>query len=169
MVIPLYPMTNPRMGWLVTNIQWVQEVGPAKYNPTITAATATHTRKQMEEEWDEERAFWYIRKGFLCGVTMNMCNSLDEAYYSQLKHITTAYRNTTPIQGRASTKIIQLPDGTRTAVNTISELPFDIREPANEIQNIPTITKNSLLSIPKTAEAGYITVLDDEEVSIYDA
>jgi hypothetical protein len=79
-------------------IQWVQEVEPAKYDPAITAATATHTRKQMEEEWEEEHASWYIQKGFLCGVTMNMRNALDEAYYSQLNHITTAYRNTTPIQ-----------------------------------------------------------------------
>jgi hypothetical protein len=38
------------------------------------------------------------QKGFLCGVMMNMCDALNEAYYSQLKHITTAYRNMTPIQ-----------------------------------------------------------------------
>ena len=29
---------------------------------------------------------------------MNMRDALDEQYYSQLKHINTAYRNTTPIQ-----------------------------------------------------------------------
>jgi hypothetical protein len=29
---------------------------------------------------------------------MNMHDALDEAYYCQLKHITTAYRNMTPIQ-----------------------------------------------------------------------
>jgi hypothetical protein len=34
----------------LTGIQLVQEVEPAKYNPAIIAATATHTRKQMEEE-----------------------------------------------------------------------------------------------------------------------
>jgi hypothetical protein len=83
---------------LLTGLQWVQEAKPAKYNPAITAATVTHTRKQMEEEWDKERASWYIRKGFIRGVTMNMLNALDEAYYSQLKHITTAYCNMTPIQ-----------------------------------------------------------------------
>jgi hypothetical protein len=31
-------------------------------------------------------------------MMMNMRNALDEAYYSQLKQITTAYRNMTPIQ-----------------------------------------------------------------------
>jgi hypothetical protein len=30
---------------VLTGIQWVQEVEPAKYDPAITAATATHTRK----------------------------------------------------------------------------------------------------------------------------
>jgi hypothetical protein len=71
--------------------------------------------------------------------------------------------------GRASTKEFQLPDGTRTAARTISELPFEIRNPAKEIHNVPTIVENSLLSIPKMAEAGYITVFDDEQVNIYDA
>ncbi len=33
---------------------------------------------------------------------------------------------------------------------------------------MPSIAENSLLSIPKTADAGYITVFDDEEVNIYD-
>jgi hypothetical protein len=74
------------------------QVEPAKYDPAITAATVTHTRKQMEEEWVEELTSWYIRKRFLHGVTMNMRDALDKAYYSQLKHVTTAYRNMTPIQ-----------------------------------------------------------------------
>jgi hypothetical protein len=71
---------------------------PTAYDPAITAATATHTRKRMEEEWDKKRTLWFIQKGFLCGVTMNMRNALDEQYYSQLKNINTAYRNTTPVQ-----------------------------------------------------------------------
>ena len=51
----------------------------------------------MEEEWEEKHESWIIRKGFLRRVTMNMRNALDEQYYLQLKHINTAYRNTTPI------------------------------------------------------------------------
>ena len=52
----------------------------------------------MEEEWEEKQESWYIRKGFLRGVTMNMRDGLDEQYYSQLKHVNTTYHNTTPIQ-----------------------------------------------------------------------
>ncbi len=82
----------------LTNQTWVQEVEPESYNPAITDATVIHMQKQMEEEWEEKCESWYIRKGFLRGVTMNMQDALDEQYYSQLKHINTAYCNTTPIQ-----------------------------------------------------------------------
>jgi hypothetical protein len=61
-------------------------------------ATATHTRKCMEDEWEEKHKSWHIRKGFLRSVMMNMQNTPDKQYYSQLKNVNTAYRNTTPIQ-----------------------------------------------------------------------
>jgi hypothetical protein len=52
----------------------------------------------MEDKWEEKLKSWYIRREFLCGVMMNIHNVLDKQYYSQLKHINTAYRNSTPIQ-----------------------------------------------------------------------
>ena len=82
----------------LTNLNWAQETEPASYDPAIQETTATHTRKRMEEEWEEKRTSWFIRKGFLHGVTMNMRDALDEQYYSQLKHINTAYCNSTLIQ-----------------------------------------------------------------------
>ena len=51
----------------------------------------------------------------------------------------------------------------------MSELAHDVRQPAKEVHIVPSIKTHSLLSIPKFAEAGYITVFDDEEVNIYDA
>jgi hypothetical protein len=80
------------------NLIWIQEVEPQQYDPAITNATVTHTRECMEDKWEEKRKSWYIRKWFLHGVTMNMHNVLDKQYYSQLKNIKTAFRNTTPIQ-----------------------------------------------------------------------
>jgi hypothetical protein len=71
---------------------------PASYDPNITDATPTHTRKQMEEEWELVRTLWFIRKGFLRGVVDNLHDALDEKYYSQLRHRLTAYRNITPYQ-----------------------------------------------------------------------
>ena len=51
----------------------------------------------------------------------------------------------------------------------MSELAHDIRQPAKEVHIVPSIKTHSLLSTAKFAEAGYITVFDDEEVNIYDA
>jgi hypothetical protein len=79
-------------------VVWIQEVELPRYNPAITNTTPTHTRKCMEDEWEEKCKLWYIQKGFLRGVTMNMRDTLDEQYYSQLKNINTAYHNTTLIQ-----------------------------------------------------------------------
>ena len=71
--------------------------------------------------------------------------------------------------GCISNKIFQLPDGMRTAAATVSKLTHNIRQPAKDVHIIPSIESNSLLSTAKFAEAGYITVFDNEEVNIYDA
>ncbi len=71
---------------------------PASYDPAVTDATPTHTRKRREEEWELLRTAWFIRKGFLRGVVDNLRDALDEQYYSQLRHRLTAYRNITPFQ-----------------------------------------------------------------------
>jgi hypothetical protein len=52
----------------------------------------------MEQEWQRTRKTWAIRKGFLRSVAANMRDALDKNWYSQLKHIHTAYHNMTPIQ-----------------------------------------------------------------------
>jgi hypothetical protein len=49
-----------------------------RYDPAITNPTPNHTRKCMEEEWEEKGESWYIQKGFLHGVTMNMRDALDK-------------------------------------------------------------------------------------------
>jgi hypothetical protein len=82
----------------LTNLIWIQELEPQRYYPAITNATATNIRKRMQDKWEEKHESWYICKGFLCGVMMKLRNALDEQYFSQLKHVNTAYCNTTPIQ-----------------------------------------------------------------------
>jgi hypothetical protein len=49
----------------LTNLNWAQETEPASSDPAIQETTATHTRKRMEEEWEEKRTSWFIQKGFL--------------------------------------------------------------------------------------------------------
>ena len=69
---------------------YVEETEPATYDGTIDDTTPTHTHKRKEEEWERVRSCWYIRKGFLKGVTANLRDAIDEQYYSQLKHRHTA-------------------------------------------------------------------------------
>jgi hypothetical protein len=52
----------------------------------------------MGQEWEHTHEMWALRKGFLLGVATNFPDALDKAWYSQLKSVHTAYRNTTPIQ-----------------------------------------------------------------------
>jgi hypothetical protein len=52
----------------------------------------------MEQEWERTRKTWAIRKGFLQGVAANFHDTLNKSWYSPLKGVYTAYRNTTPIQ-----------------------------------------------------------------------
>ena len=75
---------------------YAKPIEPAAYNATINSATATHKRKQKEEEWERTLTSWYVRKGFLKGVVENMRDALDEQYYAQLKHRLTKYRNIKP-------------------------------------------------------------------------
>jgi hypothetical protein len=82
----------------LTNLTWTQEVEPATYDPAINDTTATYTWKQMDQEWERTRKTWAIRKGFLQGIAANFRDALNESWYSQLKSVHTAYRNTTPIQ-----------------------------------------------------------------------
>ncbi len=82
----------------LTGLTWVQETKPALYDPNINDTTATHTRKQMEQEWDRMRETWAIGKGFLQDVAANFRDAFDKNWYSQLKSVHTAYRNTNPIQ-----------------------------------------------------------------------
>ncbi len=51
----------------------------------------------MEQEWERTCKTWAIR-GILWGVAANFHDALNESWYSLLKSVHTAYRNTTPIQ-----------------------------------------------------------------------
>jgi hypothetical protein len=82
----------------LTNLTWTQEVEPATYDPAINDTTATYTWKQKEQEWERTCKTWAIHKGFLRGVAANFSDALNESWYSQLKSVHTAYRNTTPIK-----------------------------------------------------------------------
>ena len=51
---------------------------------------------------------------------------------------------------------------------TKAKLKHDVREPAKTVDMVPGLKNNSLISGPKFADAGYITVLTPTELLIYD-
>ncbi len=52
----------------------------------------------MEQEWERTLKTWAICKSFVWGVAAIFHDALDKSWYSQLKSVHTAYRNTIPIQ-----------------------------------------------------------------------
>jgi hypothetical protein len=77
---------------------WVQETEPGPYDTAIDGTTLNSARKRMEQEWEQNRETWAIRKGFLRSIAANMHNTLDENWYAQLKHLHTTHRNVQLIQ-----------------------------------------------------------------------
>ncbi len=71
--------------------------------------------------------------------------------------------------GHASRKKFVLPGGEIVNATEIAEYPFKVRAPVQELHITPGVTKNSLLSTSKFADANYITMFDKEAVNIYDA
>jgi hypothetical protein len=68
--------------------------------------------------------------------------------------------------GWPSTKEFRLPNGEIVPAKEIAEYPFDVRKPAKELHITPGISKNSLLSTSKYADAGYITIFKKDRVNL---
>jgi hypothetical protein len=60
----------------LTNLTWTQEVEPATYDPAINDFTATHTRKQMEQEWGLKCENVGNKKGF----PPRCCNKFPQCF-----------------------------------------------------------------------------------------
>ncbi len=62
-----------------------------------------------------------------------------------------------------------MPNGEVEEASDINELQHDVRHPTKDVHIVPGIERDSLLSIPKFADANYVTIFDKDEVNIYDA
>ena len=70
--------------------------------------------------------------------------------------------------GHQSTKVLQTPTGHKTPASKIRLLDHDLRSPATEVHMMPEMTETTLVSAAKLAEAGYVSIFDDDEVNVYD-
>ena len=68
-----------------------------------------------------------------------------------------------------STKVFFVADGHQTPGSNIAKLHHPVREPARTVDMVPALAGQSLLSVAKFADAGYISVCDGDEVNLCDS
>ena len=70
--------------------------------------------------------------------------------------------------GESSTKIFQVPTGELAVGSERAKLLHPLRDPATEVDVVPAMTRDTLISTGKFADAGYVSVFDKDGVRIYD-
>ena len=78
-------------------------------------------------------------------------------------------RNAFVATGRQSDKAFRMPNGKVEEASDMDELQHDVHHLAKDVHIVPGIERDSLLSIPKFADANYVAIFDKDEVNIYDA
>ena len=78
-------------------------------------------------------------------------------------------RNAFVMTGRQSDKAFRMPNGEVEEASNMDKFQHDVHHPAKDVHIMPGIERNSLLSIPKFADANYVAIFDKDEVNIYDA
>ena len=70
--------------------------------------------------------------------------------------------------GRVSSAVFHLPNGAIAPATTLNKLLHNVRAPVQDVNIVPSLVKNSLLSTSKFAAAGYTTIYDENEANFYD-
>ena len=71
--------------------------------------------------------------------------------------------------GCVSSAVFHLPNGAVAPATTVNKLLHNVRSPARNVNIVPSLVENSLLSTSKFADAGYTAIYDENEVNFYDA
>ncbi len=69
--------------------------------------------------------------------------------------------------GRVSSVAFHLPNGAVDPATTINKLLHDVQAPARDVNIVPSLVSNLLLSASKFAEAGYTAIYHKDEVNFY--
>jgi hypothetical protein len=70
--------------------------------------------------------------------------------------------------GCISLAVSHLPNGAVAPATTVNKLLHNVCVPAGDVNIVPSLVGNSLLSTSKFAKAGYMAIYDKEEVNFYD-
>ena len=71
--------------------------------------------------------------------------------------------------GRPSTKVFTVADGHKPPGSIDAKLYHRVMEPAQTVDMFPALANQSLLGGNKFAQAGYVTICNNQEVNIYDS
>jgi hypothetical protein len=78
-------------------------------------------------------------------------------------------RNAFVVTGCQLDKAFCMPNGEVEEASDMDEFQHDVRHPAKDVHIMPGIKRDSLLSIPKFADANYVAIFNKDEVNIYNA
>ncbi len=78
-------------------------------------------------------------------------------------------RNAFVATGCQSDKAFRMPNSEVEEASDMDEFQHDVRHPAKDVHIVPGIKRDSLLSIPKFADANYVVIFNKDEVNISDA
>jgi hypothetical protein len=71
--------------------------------------------------------------------------------------------------GRVSSTAFHLPNSAIALATTVNKLLHNVHSPARNVNIVPSLVENSLLSTSKFANAGYTAIYDKNEVNFYNA
>jgi len=70
--------------------------------------------------------------------------------------------------GRVFCAVFHLPNVAIAPATTLNKLLYNIHAPARDVNIVPSLVENSLLSTSKFPATGYTTIYDENEVNFYD-
>jgi hypothetical protein len=104
-----------------------------------------------------------------CKMHMGVLNGTIPSAVSNTGATSSAFLTLDPSlpTGRISSAVFHLPNDAVAPATTVNKLLHDVRTPARDVNIVPSLVGNSLLSTSKFAKAGYTAIYSKDEVNFY--
>ncbi len=101
---------------------------------------------------------------------MGVLNSTIPSAVSNIGATPSAFLTSDPSlpTGHVFSAVFHLPNGAVAPATTVNKLLRNVRAPAQDVNIVPSMVGNSLLSTSKFAKAGYTAIYDKDEVNFHD-
>jgi hypothetical protein len=132
-----------------------------------TAPPTCQVDKQDDDHVEQVNSINELKQGVLNGSIPSAI--ADSGATSSVGTKRDKKRNAFVATGRQLDKAFRMPNGEVEEASNMDELQHDVRHPTKDVHIVPGIERDSLLSIPKFADANYVAIFYKDEVNIYDA